>query len=131
MENEMNALAERLSRPLDPYLSTLEVDELELLLSARAEAIAADRPELELAPEDAVDDVDYANANNNRDLNLRLADRERKVLAKVQVALERICEGEYGVCQTCGEEIGFHRLRARPFTDKCIDCKTQDEMLGR
>lgn len=129
LETDMNATRHQLSRPQDLYLSTTQVAELEELLLARAEAVIA--PELAVQPEDNCDEVDFAVANSTRDFNLRLADRERKMLGKVRVALERIRDGEYGTCVSCGEEIGFRRLQARPFADKCIDCKTTDEMIRR
>lgn len=62
---------------------------------------------------------------------LRVRDRERKLLAKIDEALARIEAGEYGVCESCGSPIGFERLLARPVTTLCIECKAEQEELER
>jgi DnaK suppressor protein len=49
------------------------------------------------------------------------------MLKKIRKALERVDEGEYGACETCGEEVGYKRLLARPVATQCIDCKTSAE----
>jgi DnaK suppressor protein len=41
--------------------------------------------------------------------------------------LDRIEEGTFGICDTCGEDISIERLKARPVTTQCIDCKTKEE----
>jgi DnaK suppressor protein len=56
---------------------------------------------------------------------LRIRDRERKLILKIREALERIDAGEFGVCENCGEDISTARLKARPVTTLCIDCKTE------
>lgn len=61
-------------------------------------------------------------------LKLRARDRERKLLKKIEEALQRIDDKEYGYCESCGEEIGIRRLEARPTAVLCIDCKTLDEI---
>jgi DnaK suppressor protein len=58
---------------------------------------------------------------------LRIRDRERKLISKIKEALERIEDGTYGYCEACGEPIGEKRLRARPVTTLCIDCKARQE----
>jgi DnaK suppressor protein len=58
---------------------------------------------------------------------LRLKEREQKLLKKIDEALDRIAQGTFGVCESCGGEIGFKRLKARPVTTLCIDCKTRQE----
>jgi len=62
---------------------------------------------------------------------LRIRDRERKLISKIQEALQRVEEGTFGICDTCGEEIGEKRLEARPVTTQCIDCKTEAEKKER
>jgi DnaK suppressor protein len=54
---------------------------------------------------------------------LNLLERERAELGDVNNALERIAEGDYGICEECGEEIGFARLQAVPETTHCISCQ--------
>jgi len=73
------------------------------------------------------DPADRATAESDRAFTLRLRDRERKLIKKIQQALTRIDEGEFGVCVECGEEIGIARLKARPMTTLCINCKSKQE----
>jgi DnaK suppressor protein len=61
-------------------------------------------------------------------LELRSRDRERKLIKKIDEAIERIDTGEYGYCDSCGVEIGIERLEARPTAEMCIDCKTLNEI---
>jgi len=70
---------------------------------------------------------DQATAETDRNFMLRLRDRERMLLKKIEETIERIDRDEYGNCQECGNEIGIKRLQARPVTTLCIDCKTRQE----
>lgn len=74
------------------------------------------------------DPVDRASQEEGFNLELRTRDRERKLLRKIEEALDRIDHGEYGYCTDCGTEIGIRRLEARPTAVKCIDCKTFEEI---
>ena len=78
-------------------------------------------------PNDLPDEVDLASSETDQAINLKLRDRERILLRKIDKALRKIDEGEYGVCESCGEEIGLKRLEARPVTDLCIRCKEEEE----
>jgi DnaK suppressor protein len=73
------------------------------------------------------DPADRATAESDRAFTLRLRDRERKLIKKIQQALTRIEEGEFGLCVECGEDIGIARLKARPMTTLCINCKSKQE----
>jgi len=73
------------------------------------------------------DPTDRASLESDRNFELRIRDRERKLIMKIREALERIEAGEFGVCESCEEEIGEARLRARPVTTLCIECKTEQE----
>jgi DnaK suppressor protein len=73
------------------------------------------------------DPNDRATVESGRSFELRIRDRERKLLSKIEEAIGRLDEGEYGVCEGCGEDIGIKRLEARPVTTYCIDCKTLQE----
>jgi len=73
------------------------------------------------------DPTDRASLESDRNFELRIRDRERKLIAKIREAIERIDDGSYGICESCEEEIGEARLRARPVTTMCIDCKTEQE----
>ena len=73
------------------------------------------------------DPTDRASAESDRNFELRLRDRERKLLAKIKSAIQRIDDESYGICDDCGDEISDERLEARPVTTLCIDCKTLQE----
>lgn len=73
------------------------------------------------------DPTDRASAESDRSFELRIRDRERKLLNKIKEAIERIENGSYGICDDCGDEIAVERLDARPVTTYCIDCKTRQE----
>jgi len=73
------------------------------------------------------DPNDRATIESGRSFELRIRDRERKLLSKIEEAIGRLDEGEYGICEGCGENIGIKRLEARPVTTFCIDCKTLQE----
>lgn len=81
--------------------------------------------------ENVPDPNDRATIESGRSFELRIRDRERKLLSKIEEALERVEEGEFGMCEDCGEEIGIKRLEARPVTTLCIDCKTIQETKER
>ena len=74
------------------------------------------------------DPADRASMESDRNFILRLRDRERRLIKKIKEALERIEEGEFGICESCGEEIELKRLEARPVTTLCINCKTKQEI---
>ncbi len=79
-------------------------------------------------PENPSDPNDRASQETDMSLELRSRDRERKLIKKIDEAIARIDEGEYGYCDVCGVEIGSERLEARPTAELCIDCKTLDEI---
>jgi DnaK suppressor protein len=70
---------------------------------------------------------DQATAVADQNFLLRLKEREQKLLKKIDEAIERINNGTFGICESCGGEIGYKRLKARPVTTLCIDCKTRQE----
>jgi DnaK suppressor protein len=73
------------------------------------------------------DPTDRATYEEDRARVLKIKDRELKLLHKIEDTLRRIDSGEYGICKECGTEIPFERLLARPVTDLCIECKTEQE----
>lgn len=83
--------------------------------------------EIELAEEDLPDEMDLASSVYEQNLSLRLRGRERGLLNKITDTLERMAEGDFGECEECGDEIGIARLRARPVTTLCIQCKEEQE----
>ncbi|MDR3320299.1 MAG: RNA polymerase-binding protein DksA [Desulfovibrio sp.] len=73
------------------------------------------------------DPADRATAESDRAFILRIRDRERRLIHKIQLALQRIDDGTYGVCEECGEDISIPRMKARPVTRLCINCKARQE----
>ncbi len=83
--------------------------------------------ELNVDRDDLPDELDLATSELSKSLTLRLNDRERAILPKIEKALQKIEAGEYGVCEDCGGEIGVGRLEVRPFASLCIKCKEEEE----
>ena len=92
-------------------------------------AKAALTGDIHLDPDDFPDEIDTASSESGLAFIGRLRERERVLIQKIEGALERIREGEYGECTSCGEDIGLKRLEARPVATLCIDCKSQQEKL--
>jgi len=107
----------------------------EILESRRTEItkLAEDTKErgLGFSTDDLADEVDLASSESEQSMSLRLRDRERVLLKKINKMMEKIEDGTYGICETCGEEIGAKRLEARPVTDLCIRCKEEQEKLEK
>lgn len=77
------------------------------------------------------DPSDRASQEEEFSIELRTRDRERKLIKKIEDALERLHEDDFGYCEACGIEIGLRRLEARPTATLCIDCKTLSEIKER
>ncbi|MFK7929979.1 MAG: RNA polymerase-binding protein DksA [Myxococcota bacterium] len=126
-------MADRPVLPDDEYLSSDQVLELNTILTKQMEDLLEQgRAAVAEASQERVqeaDDLDIASNESNRDFALRMADRERRLLKKIQHALETIQQGEYGTCEACGATITYKRLLARPVARMCIDCKTEAEQL--
>ena len=104
------------------------------LLRWRAELLAESTETLQHLKEESLlkpDLTDRASLETERALELRTRDRERKLISKIDDALRRIEDGSYGLCDSCGGPIALDRLRARPVTTLCIDCKSDQEAQER
>lgn len=77
------------------------------------------------------DPSDRASQEEEFSIELRTRDRERKLIKKIEDALERLRNDDFGYCEACGIEIGMKRLEARPTATLCIDCKTLSEIKER
>jgi len=77
------------------------------------------------------DPTDQATMEADRNFDLRIKDRERRLIKKIDQTLARIKAGTFGVCDSCGGSISSKRLQARPVTTLCIDCKTAQEVEER
>ena len=105
------------------------------LLMKRKEEILKDvlgtLKEMEEGSGNLPDAVDQATRETNLIIGLRLRDREQKLLKKIERALQKIEEGTYGICESCGAVIGEKRLMARPEATLCIDCKRAQERMEK
>lgn len=121
--------------PDDEYLTREELLHLHGILTQQLEELHSQAREAlgTLTPvrEVEADEVDLASSELDREATLRFADRERRLLSKIEDAFDRMQDGEYGVCETCGAPISYKRLLARPVATQCIDCKTQAEQIER
>ena len=109
---------------------TKKILEVRKKLICQKEALLAGAEEAlnELPEQTTFPDLgDQATAETDRSLMLRLRGRERKLLKKIEEAIERIDQGIFGICDKCGEDIDIRRLEARPVTTMCIECKTLQE----
>lgn len=77
------------------------------------------------------DETDQASSEYLQSMALRLRDREKTYLNKIENALKKIESGDFGICEECGEEISLRRLEARPVTNLCIRCKEDQERQER
>ncbi|MCM1323772.1 MAG: RNA polymerase-binding protein DksA [Acetobacter sp.] len=77
------------------------------------------------------DDVDRASLETDKSLDLRTKDRARKLILKIDAALERIEDGSYGYCEETGEEIGIGRLMARPIATLCVEAQERHERMEK
>ena len=104
-----------------------------LLLSQRMELLSKavktmeGMTEMKEGREGFSDPMDRASLESDRNFLLRVRDRERKLIQKIDDALKKIENGTFGICEMCGEEISEERLRARPVTTLCVNCKTDQE----
>lgn len=112
MKNKFQTIKKKLVKQREDLLS-----EAEHTLSTKISA------EKETFP----DPTDQAVAELDNNFTLRLRGREQKLLKKIDEAIARIDGGTYGVCESCGGQIGAKRLEARPVTTLCIECKTNQE----
>ena len=101
------------------------------LLSWRADLIEESREtinHLQSEVRDVGDEAERATRETENSLELRTRDRYRKLIRKIDKALNRVDEGEYGYCEETGEEIGLDRLEARPIATLCLDAQERWEL---
>jgi DnaK suppressor protein len=109
------------------YFRALLLSRINELLNGAERTVAEMTDEQENFP----DPNDRASLESDRNFELRIRDRERKLIAKMQEALKRIDDGTFGLCDSCGGNISEKRLQARPVTTLCIDCKTKEEKMEK
>jgi DnaK suppressor protein len=122
--------AELLAQPADAYMNDAQQAFFrELLLRERRELQLRIAEEFEgLRERDTSSDpADIGSAEEQRQWQLRLLEREKKLLDKIDEALDRLARGEYGWCVETGEPIGLKRLLLRPTASLCIEAKERQE----
>ena len=75
--------------------------------------------------------ADRASSETDRAIELRARDRQRKLIAKIDAAMQRIEDGTYGFCEETGEPIGLRRLEARPIATLSIEAQERHERMER
>ena len=109
------------------YFKNLLTDQLEELLNQADDTVSG----MTTPKENFPDPTDRASLEADRNFMLRIRDRESKLIKKIKKTLARIESGTFGICEKCGDDIALERLKARPVTTQCIDCKTKEEALEK
>jgi DnaK suppressor protein len=109
------------------FLAKMREQLLEMKAKLLTEIDSTLRAEREGNKDEGMDTYDLASEERDREINFILSDRERVKLKQIDDALERMDEGTYGVCESCGLEIAEERLEAMPFSRLCRDCQQDEE----
>jgi len=109
------------------YFKNLLTDQLEELLNQADDTVSG----MTTPKENFPDPTDRASLEAERNFMLRIRDRESKLIKKIKKALARIENDTFGICEKCGDDIAIERLKARPVTTQCIECKTQEEAMEK
>lgn len=122
---------EILKMPDDDYMNAQQLEffrrrltDLEKELRANADQTTVNLRETTVVP----DPADRATIEEEHALELRTRDRERKLLKKVQAAIKRIDDGDYGYCEETGDPIGVARLMARPTATLSLEAQQRREL---
>ena len=111
-------------RDLNKFRKMLTGQREELLANAK-KVLSGD---IHLDPDDFPDEIDTASSEVNLAFMGRLRERERGLLNKIDQAIEKIDQGVYGECESCGEaDCARSASQARPVAELCIDCKSEQE----
>ena len=122
-KNSTKSAASEKERDLAEIRQDLETQRKTLLLDAGAIIGQG----LNYGAENLPDLGDQASAVTDQNFMLRIKEREQRLLKKIDEALDRMAHGTFGVCESCEGEISIKRLKARPVTTLCIECKTKQE----
>ena len=77
------------------------------------------------------DTLDRAARELDRNVELAIRNRERVLIREIHAAMQRLDQGGFGICETCGEPIAEKRLQAKPTTRLCIHCQATEESVKR
>ena len=114
-------------KELKRFEEILEQKKLDILKSAKRTL----NEDMQLDQDDLPDEMDLASSEYLQYFQFRLRGREKTFLKKIDLALAKIKNGSFGVCETCDEPISLKRLEARPETGLCIRCKEDQERTER
>jgi RNA polymerase-binding transcription factor len=130
-KRDINVTMEALAEPLSPQeilgfkeSLTKQLDDLLYQAEKTVYALIQDGTS-------SADVLDQATLGMGREYTLRIRDRESRLIQKIKAALIKIEDGSFGVCEECGEPISYARLKARPVTAYCIQCKSKMEAFER
>lgn len=116
-------------------MGQLDVDAVKILLTTLRDSLIGQSKETLFAMSETTsacpDVTDRATVETDRQMALLMRERDRLLLRDIQAALDRVQDGEYGICQECGEDISPARLRAQPTAALCVHCKSMLEAAGR
>ncbi|WP_302246536.1 RNA polymerase-binding protein DksA [Sutterella wadsworthensis] len=131
MAKKVLTAEEILKMPEDDYMNAQQLEffrrrltDLEKELRANADQTTVNLREMTVVP----DPADRATIEEEHALELRTRDRERKLLKKVQAAIKRIDDGDYGYCEETGDPIGVARLMARPTATLSLEAQQRREL---
>lgn len=113
------------------FLADVQARLLEMKAKLDSEIDSELKAEREGIKDEGMDTYDLASEERDREINFILSDRERAKIKSIEDALERLDDGSYGVCESCGLEIAAERLVALPFTRLCRDCQQEQEQEAR
>jgi RNA polymerase-binding protein DksA len=115
---------------LEQLKEQLNADHQKLVEEIRGELEnSGNQQRIELLNREPGDSGDESLATSLADFNLTMMDRQIEELRDVELAFQRLKEGEYGVCVDCGQEISFPRLNAYPTAKRCIQCQEKREKM--
>ena len=119
-----------LNAPSEDYMNDAQLDFFKKLLTdlKKKTMLHIEEMKLQLSdPPEINDEVDRAQYEEDSRIGLRILDRERKLIHKIDKSLKRISDGEFGYCKETGEPIGIPRLLIRPISEYCADVKQVNE----
>jgi DnaK suppressor protein len=115
----------------EPYMSEMQLDYFrKLLLEWKKSILSASAGTLQSLQDGPIREPDLndrASSETDWGIELRTRDRQRKLIAKIDAALRRIDDGEYGFCEVTGEPIGLGRLTARPIATMTVEAQQAHE----
>ncbi|HEY7534890.1 MAG TPA: RNA polymerase-binding protein DksA [Thermodesulfobacteriota bacterium] len=109
------------------YFRGILLEKMNLLLDTAGKTMSELCQEEDSFP----DPLDRAKSESSITIELRKRDRERKLIQKIQKAIQKMEDGSYGICEECGDEISEERLKVRPEATLCIKCKEEQEKIEK